>query len=198
MQATRGTPLSQPPAQSARPARRSRVWLVIILAAAVILVDQVAKAIAVAYLSDREPIELLGGVLTLTLVRNSGAAFGLAAGFTIVLTAVAVVVSFVIVRIARRLTSLPWAIALGLLLGGAIGNLIDRIFRAPSPFRGQVIDFLDSPVTLVFNLADTAITCAGVFMVVLTIRGVPIDATREDIDGGESDRGEADVSDAGG
>lgn len=175
MQAARGTPLSQPPAPSSPPTGRFRVRLVLALAAALVVVDQVTKAIALSTLTDRAPIDLLGGLVTLRLVRNPGAAFGLAASFTIFLTGLAVVVSLVIVRFARRLTSLPWAIALGLLLGGAIGNLIDRIFRPPGPFQGHVIDFIDSPVTLVFNVADSAITCAGVFMVLLTLRGVPVD-----------------------
>ena len=177
MQAARGTPLSQPPGSASPPAGRYRVRLVLALAAALVLIDQVTKAIAISALTNREPIDLLGGVITLRLVRNAGAAFGLAAGFTIVLTGLAIVVSVVIVRFARRLTSVPWAVALGLLLGGAIGNLIDRIFRAPAPFEGHVIDFLDSPVTLVFNVADMAITCAGAFMVLLTLRGVPVDDT---------------------
>src|SRR5688572_7081516 len=120
MQATRGTPLSESPGESP-PDGRSRVMLVVAMAAVLVLVDQVAKAVAVAYLTDRAPIDLLGGLLTLRLVRNAGAAFGFAAGFTIVLTAIALVVIVVIVRVARRLTSLPWAIALGLLLGGAVG-----------------------------------------------------------------------------
>ncbi len=178
MQATRGTPLSQPPEQSSPLPHRSRIRLVVLLAAALVVLDQVTKALAVSYLSDRDPIELLGGAVTLRLVRNGGAAFGLAAGFTIVLTLIAVVVSFVIVRMARRLTNLQWAIALGLLLGGAVGNLIDRIFRPPGVFQGRVVDFIDSPVTLVFNLADTAITVAGVFMVLLTLRSVPVEDVR--------------------
>lgn len=158
--------------------------MVVAVAAVLVLVDQVAKAVAVANLTDRAPIDLLGGLLTLRLIRNPGAAFGLAAGFTIVLTAIALVVVVVIVRVARQLTSLPWAIALGLLLGGAVGNLIDRIFRAPEPFRGHVVDFIDSPVTLVFNFADSAITVAGVFMVLLTLRGVSVHGSRRDVDSG--------------
>ena len=158
--------------------------LVGLTAASVIVVDQVTKAIAVASLSGREPVELLAGALTLRLIRNPGAAFGLASGFTIVLSVLAMAVSIAIVRFARRLTSLRWAVALGLLLGGALGNLVDRVFRSPGLLRGHVIDFLDSPVTLVFNIADVAITCAGVGMVVLTLRGVQLDGSRDDDDDG--------------
>jgi signal peptidase II len=180
MQATRGAPLNQPAGDSAPAGPPSRVGLVVGLAVVLVIVDQVAKAVAVAQLTDRAPVELLNGLVTLRLIRNPGAAFGLAAGFTIVLTALAVVVCVVLVRLARRLTSLPWAIALGLLLGGALGNLIDRIFRPPGTFEGHVIDFIDTPVTLVFNVADAAITFAGAFMVLLALRSVPLVEGRAD------------------
>lgn len=142
-------------------------------------IDQTTKAIALATLSGHAPIELVGGVLTLRLVRNPGAAFGIAGGFTIVLSAVASIVIVVIIRVARRLSSLPWAIALSLLIGGAIGNLVDRLIRPPGPFRGHVTDFLELPNWPVFNLADTSIVCAGVLMVVLTFRGVPLVADHQ-------------------
>ncbi|MBA2477126.1 MAG: signal peptidase II [Actinomycetota bacterium] len=190
MQAARGTPLSLPPGECAPTAGRFRIRLVLALAAALVLVDQVTKVVAVSALTDRAPIELLGGVLTLRLVRNAGAAFGLAAGFTVVLTVVAVLVSVVIVRVARRLTSRAWAIALGLLLGGAIGNLIDRLFRPPGPLEGHVVDFLELPNWPVFNVADSSIVCAGALMVVLTFRGVPVDDTQ--VDGTQVHRGQVD------
>ncbi len=112
-------------------------------------------------LSDREPVTLLGGLLTLRLVRNPGAAFGFAEGLTIAFTVVAVAVVVVILRLSRRLRSTPWAVALGLVLGGAVGNLVDRIFRAPGPGRGHVVDFLELPHWPVFNLADSAIVSGG-------------------------------------
>jgi signal peptidase II len=94
-----------------------------------------------------------------------------------VFTAVAVAVIVVIVRTARRLGSTAWAISLGLLLGGATGNLADRIFRAPGPGRGAVVDFIDFRVWPVFNLADSAIVCGGLLAVLLSMRGVEIEGT---------------------
>jgi signal peptidase II len=111
--------------------------------------------------------------------RNSGAAFSFAEGATIVFTAVAVAVVVVIARTARRLGSSSWALSLGLLLGGALGNLVDRVFRSPGPGRGAVVDFLDFRVWPVFNLADSAIVVGGLLAVLLSFRGLEIDGTRK-------------------
>ena len=83
----------------------------------------------------------------------------------------------VIVRLARKLYSLPWAIALGLLLGGALGNLTDRVFRAPGVFQGEVVDFIAPKGFAVFNLADSAIVCGGILIVLLSFRGLDPDGT---------------------
>jgi signal peptidase II len=140
--------------------------------------DAISKIIVVARLTDREPIELLGGLLTLRVTRNSGAAFSIATGLTVVLTLIAIGVVIAILRTARRLRSLPWAISLGLLLGGATGNLVDRLFRSPSPLKGHVVDWIELPNWPVFNLADSAIVCGGVLAVVLASRGLQLDGTR--------------------
>ena len=153
--------------------RRGRLPLLLAVAGGVLALDLVSKLVAVRELADRDPIVLLGGVLTLRLVRNPGAAFGMAQGMTVVLTAIAAVVVVVILRMARRLDSARWAVALGLVLGGATGNLVDRLFRAPAPGRGHVVDFLELPRWPVFNLADSAIVLAGLLMVYLSARGVP-------------------------
>jgi len=184
VQAARGTPLSD----------RSRLPLLLSVGAAVLAADLLSKQLAVHLLGDREPIGLLGGVLTLRLVRNPGAAFGMAQGLTVVLTAGAVVVVVAILRMARRLRSGPWAVALGLVLGGALGNLTDRLFRAPSPGRGHVVDFLELPRWPVFNLADSAIVVAAVLMVLLSARGVPHDGAAPQGD----DQGDGPVDDPAG
>jgi signal peptidase II len=145
----------------------------------VITADAITKAIVVARLSGRLPVRLLGGFLTLRLLRNSGAAFSIGTSLTIVFTVIAVGVVIFILRTARRLRSLPWAICLGLLLGGAAGNLSDRLFRAPGPFRGSVVDWIQLPHWPVFNLADSAIVCGGVLAVLLAARGLRLDGTRE-------------------
>ena len=147
--------------------------VLLLVSLGVLTLDLLTKLLAVRELSDREPVELADGILTLRLVRNSGAAFGMAQGLTVVLTALALVVVVVILRMASRLRSTWWAVALGLVLGGALGNLVDRLFRAPGPGRGHVVDFLELPNWPVFNMADSAIVCAAVLMVLLSARGVP-------------------------
>jgi len=167
----------------ARPAvdparRRMLVTLTFAIALFVVIVDQVSKLLAIRYLEGQDPVKLLGGLITLTFLRNSGAAFSFGTGFTFVFTGIAVVVSMVIIRTSRRLGSLGWAIALGGLLGGAVGNLIDRIFRPPALFQGHVVDWITFPHFAVFNLADSAIVLSSILMVLLALRGVEIDGPR--------------------
>lgn len=148
-------------------------------AALVLAIDVVTKLVAVAELADRDPIKLLGGLLTLRLTRNAGAAFGMAEGATVIFSAVALVVVVVIARAARRLQSVGWAISLGLILGGALGNLSDRMFRHPSPLRGWVVDWIELPHWPVFNMADIAIVSGALLAVLLSTRGVALDGQRE-------------------
>jgi signal peptidase II len=200
MQAARGTPLTGPaaagqehepenPAQvesakvesakveAAQP--RPRVIVLVAVALAVLALDIVSKVVVVATLSDRLPIRLLGGFLHLRVDRNPGAAFSFAPGLTIVFSVIAITVIVVILRSSRRIRSIPWAITLGLLLGGATGNLVDRIFRSPGVFRGWVVDWIQIPHWPVFNLADSAIVCGGILAVLLSIRGIRLDGQRE-------------------
>lgn len=189
MQAARGTPLTGPaPAGQqghtdgptglnvGQPGRRFGALLLV--AVAVLVLDIVTKLVVVAKLSQRE-IHLLGGFLTLRESRNSGAAFSLGTGLTVLYSAIAVSVIVVILRTVRRIRSLPWAITLGLLLGGATGNLVDRIFRSPGLFRGMVVDWIQVPHWPVFNLADSAIVCGGILAVLLSARGIRLDGHRE-------------------
>ena len=176
LQAAPGTPLNGPPA--APPARPRRVWLLVAVAVFVIAADIVSKAIVVARMPEHAPIRLLGGLLTITLTRNGGAAFSIGTSMTIVFTAIALGVIVYILRVARNLRSIGWAITLGLLLGGATGNLLDRIFRAPGLFQGHVVDWIELPHWPVFNLADSAIVCAGALVVLLALRGIRLDGTR--------------------
>lgn len=160
------------------PTGRRRVGLLAVTAALLLAADIVTKIIAVEVLADREPVELLGGLLTLTETRNPGAAFGLAGGLTVIFTVVAVGVIAAIVRVAPRLRSAGWAVSLGLLLGGAAGNLVDRVLRDPAPFRGAVVDWIELPNWPVFNLADTGICLGGALAVLLSLRGDEIDGPR--------------------
>jgi len=153
----------------------------IIVAAVGYLLDVISKLLVVEQLSDREPIRLLGGLLALRLIRNPGAAFGIGVSMTVVFSVVAVIVVAAVLRSARHLTSRPWAVAMGMLLGGALGNLTDRLFRAPGIFRGHVVDFLELPRWPVFNLADSAIVLGGGLMVFLSFRGIyPDGSVRRD------------------
>jgi signal peptidase II len=137
----------------------------------VLAADIISKTIVVATLTGRQ-VPLLGGLVTLLETRNPGAAFSLGGpSETIVFSAIAVGVVIYIIYAARRIYSIAWAVALGLLLGGATGNLTDRIFRSPGPFRGWVVDWIEVPHWPVFNLADSAITCGGLLMVLLAVLG---------------------------
>jgi len=153
------------------------VRLLVVVAVLVFLADLASKVVVVATLSDRPPVELLGGALRLVEARNSGAAFSLAQGATVLLSLVALAVVLFILRTARKLRSAPWAISLGLILGGALGNLADRIFRSPGPLRGAVVDWIDLRVWPVFNVADSAIVCGGALAVLLALRGREIDGS---------------------
>jgi signal peptidase II len=157
-----------------------RVRLVLLLAIAAVLLtaDVISKLIVVAKLSNRGPLTLIPSVLDLELTRNPGAAFGFAAGATVIFTLVAAAVVVFIVRAARKLKSTGWAWALGLLLGGALGNLGDRIFRAPSPLRGHVVDWIHLHHWPVFNIADSGVVVGGVLAVLLSMRGIHLDGTR--------------------
>ena len=159
--------------------RRHPSRLLAAVAGTALALDLLTKYLVVEHLENEEPIRLLGGALLLKVSRNPGAAFSFAQGATVVFTAVAVVVAAVIIRTARRLGSTAWAVSLGLLLGGALGNLVDRVFRSPGPGRGAVVDFIDFRVWPVFNIADSAIVIGGMLAVVLSFRGIELDGTRK-------------------
>jgi signal peptidase II len=172
------------------PAHGRRVAVLACVAAFVLAADAVTKAIVVAHLRPDQPVHLLGNVFEFWLTRNPGAAFSVGTGETIVFTVIALCVIVYIARTARKLYSTGWAIALGLLLGGAAGNLGDRIFRAPGLFRGDVVDWIGVVPRYypIFNLADSAIVCGGILMVVLAMRGYHLDGTRGDLAAGPETR----------
>ena len=160
-----------------------RLGLVLALAVVVILLDQLTKLLVVHNLTPGESTRILGGLVYLTEFRNAGAAFSTATGVTWLLALVAIAVVVVIVRMASKLRSVPWAIALGLVLGGAVGNLIDRIFRSPGFLRGHVVDFIslfepDGKHFAVFNVADSAITLGAIALVITALCGIDMDGRR--------------------
>ncbi|MGZ4544510.1 MAG: signal peptidase II [Blastococcus sp.] len=165
------------------PGRRPRTRLLLAVALGVLAVDVVSKLVVVASIAPAEDVRVLGGLFYLTQLRNVGAAFSFAEGATVLFSLIAVLVAVVIVRTARRLYSTAWAVTLGLVLGGAVGNLSDRVFRAPGFLRGGVVDFLsafapDGRLWPVFNLADSAIVCGGILGALLALRGVEFDGSR--------------------
>ncbi|MDP1879110.1 MAG: signal peptidase II [Actinomycetota bacterium] len=160
------------------PRLRHRSLLVLLLVAAgVIALDRLTKYWVVSTIQPRiesgeGPIVMLGGLLKFTYVENTGAAFSLGSGYTWIFSIIAVVVTIVVLRSSRKLGSLWWAVALGGLLGGALGNLIDRLTREPSPGLGYVVDFIQLPNFAVFNVADMCIVGSAILMVLLSLKGV--------------------------
>ncbi len=160
---------------------RSRRGLALVCVAVGLLwaaLDQLTKTLVVHHLRDGRVIRLLGGHLLLEQDRNPGAAFGIGTGSTVVFSAVAIVVIAIVLRTARRLGSWGWTIALGLLLGGAVGNLTDRLLRSPGALRGWVVDWIDLRWWPVFNLADSGIVIGAIVVVALSLRGVRLDGGR--------------------
>ena len=178
MQTERRAPLTDDPSvhEASRPGHR-RTGLLILVAGLVLAADVVSKYLIVATMADHADMRLLGGLITITYTRNPGAAFSVGTGYTIVFTLIAAAVVVAILRVSRRLYSRRWAIALGALLGGALGNLLDRMFRDPGPLRGHVVDWIELPHWPVFNLADSAIIGAAVLMVLLAVTGREVDGT---------------------
>jgi signal peptidase II len=170
-----------------------------VIAVFVLAADAVSKALVVAHLRPDQPVHVLGNVFELWLTRNPGAAFSVGTGMTAVFTLIALGVIVFIIRTARKLYSVGWAIALGLLLGGAMGNLGDRIFREPGLFRGYVVDWIGVVPRYypIFNLADSAIVCGGILTVLLAMRGYHLDGTRgEPADGDAAEAGGGGVNGA--
>ena len=179
VQAARGTAIS--PVGGARPIERRR-WrlLVAVVAVAGLTADLVTKIIAVTQLEPLVPVRLLGGLLTLRLIRNPGAAFSQGQRFTYVFAIAAIaVLCFVIIKLVPRIGHPAWAVAIGLLCAGVAGNLTDRLFRPPGVLRGHVIDFLELPYWPIFNVADMCITAAAIMIMFLSVvKGIAITGER--------------------
>ncbi len=163
------------------PAARVSARTVVVLAAVAIcvfLIDQAAKLLVVAHLRLDEQVDVLGNLLVFRYVRNPGAAFSIGAGSTWIFTIIAVGVLVFVIWYARRIRSAAWSVVFGLLLGGLLGNLVDRLFRPPAFGQGEVVDFIKIPLLpAIFNLADSAIVAAMALFLILTLRGVSLDGT---------------------
>jgi signal peptidase II len=157
------------------PAPKRRLRLLLSVAAVVLALDIITKVLAVKLLTPGQPVPIIGDTVTWTLVRNSGAAFSMATGYTWMLTVIATGVVVGIFWMGRRLVSPWWAIGLGMILGGAMGNLVDRFFRSPGPLRGHVVDFLSIGWWPVFNVADPSVVGGAILLVTLSAMGYDFD-----------------------
>ena len=181
---TQEVAVSDAAAATATPKGRGAAIGVFALSVALVIgIDLVTKQLALTNLSDGSTTKILGGLVYFDLTRNSGAAFSIGTGFTWLFPLVAIAVTFVILWLARRLRSMPWAIALGLILGGALGNLVDRLLRAPGPLQGHVVDFISvfAPAGEkfpIFNAADSSLFCGVVLAIILEFTGRRRDGTR--------------------
>ncbi|KUI46164.1 lipoprotein signal peptidase [Mycobacterium sp. GA-1199] len=155
---------------------KRRLGLLLGIAGVVLVADIVTKVLAVKLLTPGQPVSIIGDTVTWTLVRNSGAAFSMATGYTWVLTLIATCVVIGIVWMGRRLVSPWWAVGLGMILGGALGNLIDRFFRSPGPLQGHVVDFLSIGWWPVFNVADPCVVGGAILLVGLSLFGFDYDS----------------------
>ncbi len=171
MQAARGASLTS---DIESDTNRSRPGLILTIAVLAWILDLTSKIVAQHQLADRGPVDLIGSLLRLNLTRNPGAAFSTGSGMTPVISVFACVALVGVVLVARRVRTTTWAWAMGLLLAGIAGNLTDRLFRAPGPLRGHVVDFLQLPHWPIFNLADICINVAAALIVWQSIRGVPL------------------------
>ncbi len=179
--------VSDEPQPAPKPKRRIKLLLTV--AAVVLALDVVSKVLAVKLLQPGKPVPIIGDTVTWTLVRNSGAAFSFATGYTWVLTLIAISVVVGILIIGRRLVSTWWALGLGMILGGALGNLVDRFFRGPGPLRGHVVDFLSVGWWPVFNIADPSVVGGAILLVALSLFGYDYDSDERSTRGASSDAG---------
>ena len=168
---------------SVRPPLRSAAAGIIIasLAVLVLAADQFAKYLAIALLPSEQAVPIIGDALVFYLIRNPGAAFSLGEGVTWIFTIALAVVAVVIAVLARRIHSRAWAIILGLLLGGVLGNLADRLFREPGFPVGHVVDFISTPwmMPAIYNVADIFIVTMMIGVALLVLIGLRFDGTRE-------------------
>lgn len=162
-----------------------------VLAIAAYAADQLSKAWAVSSLRKGEQHQVIGELLQVRRTANPGAAFSIATNATWVLTIIASCVIIATIYLARRLRSRGWATALGLLIGGALGNLTDRFFREPGGGQGHVVDFLELPNWPIFNVADICIVSAAVLICLLAFRGIAVDGSR--IESNKKPRGPQDT-----
>ncbi len=170
-----------------RPDRRGRLFVVLgVVAVLAYLTDQLSKVVALDVLADGEPRPFVGELIRFKLIGNPGAALSLGASNTWVMTGIALAVLVAIIVVARQLGSRAWAVALGLLLGAAIGNLTDRFVRPPGGGQGHVVDFIDYNRWFIGNVADIWIVSAAGLIIILALLGIGVDGRRDHGRGAET------------
>ncbi|MFE4197286.1 signal peptidase II [Paenarthrobacter sp. NPDC056912] len=169
---------SQPAPTTRRKWRPAMLWLFTGFAVFAYAFDQLTKLWVTSTMTEGERIPVLPPLLHWYYIRNSGAAFSIGENVTWIFTIVMAAVSVAILFQLRRLGSAWWALSLGLLLGGALGNLTDRLFREPSFAMGHVVDFIQLPNFAIFNIADSAVVSGVAIICILTLRGVSMDGSR--------------------
>lgn len=166
------------------------MWAVLTLlavtAVVIYIADQLSKMWVMSTLPEGVSQPVLGDFLQFYFVRNPGAAFSLSSGTTWVFSILAAVVTVVIIVFSRKIRSIAWAVVFGLLLGGTLGNLTDRLTKVNGQGivefgNGLVIDFISTPwmMPAIYNVADMAIVSSMCLLVILTLMGIHIDGTRE-------------------
>lgn len=169
---------AQPTSTQARPRKVVLLSLFAGFAVFAYVLDQLTKLWVTSTMLEGERIPVLPPLLHWYYIRNSGAAFSIGENVTWIFTIIMAGVAIAILLQLRRLGSAWWALALGLLLGGALGNLTDRLFREPSFAMGRVVDFIQLPNFAIFNIADSAVVSSVVIICLLTLRGISIDGSR--------------------
>ena len=159
-------------------APRRLLWTLLV-AAVLVVVDQLTKLWAVDALTGNAPIPVIGEFIRFRLLYNPGAAFSLGAGSTWIFAVFAAAAVVALLWISLRVRSARWAIGLGLLLGGATTHLLDRLFREPGFARGHVVDFIDYNGWFVGNVADIALFFGVVALLVLSFRWIALDGTKQ-------------------
>lgn len=190
-------PRNQQPATGRRPVDRRALVVLALLAVVAYALDQITKYWVTCTMVEGERIPALPPLLHWYYIRNSGAAFSIGENVTWVFSIIMTVVAVAIILFARRVRSTGWAVALGLVLGGALGNLTDRLFREPSFGMGHVVDFIQLPNFAIFNLADSAVVTGVALICLLTLLGIGADGSRHGRGSGERRDRSASGDDAG-
>ena len=170
----------QGPAAPSKLRRRTFWWLWLAFALFAYACDQLSKWWVTSTMVEGQTTAVIPGVLQWYFIRNSGAAFSIGENFTWFFTLVMAAVAAAIIVMSRRVGSAWWGIGLGLVLGGALGNLTDRLFRPPSFAMGHVVDFISFPNFAIFNMADMAVVGGVITICLLTLLGVPLGGVKPD------------------